>query len=521
MAVTGATLPGGAVGRGVLLLAGGRVVGVGDGLPVPPGVSRHDVAGAVVVPGVHDAHVHPVAAGLQAARCDLSASTERDEARALVRARVQQLTPGEWLLGGGLDPLLAQHGADVLAAAADRPTLLLDSDLHGGWANAAALRAAGFDPSTTDRRLTEATVEQVAAAAPLPGDAALSQALQFAQERLHSVGVVGWQDALVGPGLGLPDALPGYLRLVADGARTARITLALRWDPGRGGEQLGELRDRRVAAEAAGLRADRVKVFVDGVCEHGTAALLPAPDRPAAPEVLWPPGELAAVLTLLQGAGFRAHLHTVGDRAVRAALDAVAGAADRHGPGGGHQLAHLQVVHPDDVPRLAALGVVPVVQPLWACDTRQGRAQVEPVLGAAAYAAQYPFGDLVRAGAELAVGSDWPVSDPDPWRALEVGVTRTACLRSAPWLAAEDAGPPLDPAQALGPDVWLRALTAGSARACGTDDSGVLRPGAAADLAVLDRRPGASSPAGEDVVVLATLVAGRAVHDPRGIVSPA
>lgn len=259
MAVTGATLPGGAVGRGVLLLAGGRVVGVGDGLPVPPGVSRHDVAGAVVVPGVHDAHVHPVAAGLQAARCDLSASTERDEARALVRARVQQLTPGEWLLGGGLDPLLAQHGADVLAAAADRPTLLLDSDLHGGWANAAALRAAGFDPSTTDRRLTEATVEQVAAAAPLPGDAALSQALQFAQERLHSVGVVGWQDALVGPGLGLPDALPGYLRLVADGARTARITLALRWDPGRGASSwascgTGGWRPRRPGCVRTGSR---------------------------------------------------------------------------------------------------------------------------------------------------------------------------------------------------------------------------------------------------------------------------
>ena len=121
-------------------------------------------------------------------------------------------------------------------------------------------------------------------------------------------------------------------------------------------------------------------------------------------------------------------MHAIGDRGVREALDAFEGTD----PARRHHVAHLQVVHPDDVPRFAALGVAANMQALWACLDDQMVELTIPFLGEERSRWQYPFGDLHRAGARLVAGSDWPVSTPDPLAAIHVAVNRTAYGEEGP-----------------------------------------------------------------------------------------
>jgi predicted amidohydrolase YtcJ len=117
----------------------------------------------------------------------------------------------------------------------------------------------------------------------------------------------------------------------------------------------------------------------------------------------------------LDAEGFQVHFHAIGDRAVRECLDAVEAARERNGPRDArHHIAHLQVVHPDDVPRFAGLGVVANIQAYWACLDDQMRDLNLPVLGPQRAATQYPFATLARSGARLAMGSDWSVTTADP-----------------------------------------------------------------------------------------------------------
>ena len=130
-------------------------------------------------------------------------------------------------------------------------------------------------------------------------------------------------------------------------------------------------------------------------------------------------------MVALDAQGFQVHMHAIGDRACRDALDAIEAARSANGPSDlRHHVAHLQIVHPDDVPRFGALGVVANIQPLWACNDPQMSELTLPRLGEERMGWQYPFGDLARTGATLAAGSDWPVSTPNPLLEMEVAVTR-------------------------------------------------------------------------------------------------
>ena len=173
-------------------------------------------------------------------------------------------------------------------------------------------------------------------------------------------------------------------------------------------------------------------------------------------------------------------MHGLGDRGVREALDAFEGTD----PARRHHIAHLQLVHPDDVPRFAALGVAANIQSLWACLDDQMTELTIPFLGEERAARQYPFGDLHRAGARLVAGSDWPVSTPDPLAAIHTAVHRTAYDEPAP--AGTD---PFLPEQALDMEVAFAAYTSGSAWVNHRDDAGRIEVGAVADLVVLDRDP--------------------------------
>jgi predicted amidohydrolase YtcJ len=203
------------------------------------------------------------------------------------------------------------------------------------------------------------------------------------------------------------------------------------------------------------------------------------------------------------------HVHAIGDRGVREALDAFAHARAVGGPDDlRHHIAHLQVVDPRDVPRFAELGVTANMQALWACLDDQMIELTLPVLGEERSRWQYPFGALHRSGAALAMGSDWPVSSPDPLAAIHVAVNRTAYGASG-----REGEEPFLPEQALDLETAFAAYTSGSARVCHRDDAGVLAPGAVADLVVLDRDPFAG-PADEigAAQVRSTWIDGAPVH---------
>ena len=220
------------------------------------------------------------------------------------------------------------------------------------------------------------------------------------------------------------------------------------------------------------------------------------------------PELLPGYVTELDALGFQTHFHALGDRAVREALDAVAAARAANGfrdtrP----HLAHLQVVHPQDVPRFRELGATANLQAYWASHEPQMDDLTIPFLDPELAARQYPFGDLRRAGVHLAAGSDWPVTTPDPLQAIHVAVNRVHHGAAYPPFLGE---------QALDLTTALTAYTAGSAWVNRLDDTGTLRPGHRADLVVLDRDPFAAPAAeiGETRVAL-TFVDGQQVYEAR------
>jgi predicted amidohydrolase YtcJ len=254
----------------------------------------------------------------------------------------------------------------------------------------------------------------------------------------------------------------------------------------------------------------------DGVAENFTAAMLEpygdghghATDNSGISFV--DPAVLNEAVPQLDALGFQVHFHAIGDRAVRQCLDAVEHAVARNGRSDNrHHIAHLQIIHPDDIPRFRALGVAANMQSLWAALEPQMVELTLPFLGAPRDAWQYPFGDLLRAGAVLAAGSDWSVSTPNPMAAIHTAVNRTAAREYA-----EGDYEPFLPEQAIDLATSLTAYTAGSAWVNHLDaDTGTIEVGKYADLAVLDRDPFAG-PADEigDTRVLQTFVEGERVY---------
>ncbi|WP_225825785.1 amidohydrolase [Streptomyces naphthomycinicus] len=489
-----------------------------------------DLAGRLLLPGFQDAHVHPVPAGLELSQCDLTGRTTAEETVAAVRAYADAHPEREWILGGGWSMEAFAGGTPTKelldAVVPDRPVYLPNRDHHGAWVNSRALELAGIDrhtPDPADGRierdasgapggtLQEGAMQLVGRLAPPATPADRLAALLHAQRHLHALGITAWQDALVGDFLGMDDPVQAYLTAAEEGSLTARVVGALWWDRERGAEQIPELVAKREASSRGRFRAGTVKLMLDGVAENHTAALLdPYLDRCGCATAnrgksFLDPERLPAYVTELDALGFQCHFHALGDRAVRDALDAVEAARAANGPRDTrHHLAHLQVVHPDDVPRFARLGATANIQPLWAAHEPQMDELTIPFLGPERASWQYPFGALLRSGARLAAGSDWPVSSPDPLQGVHVAVNR---------VEPGGSGPVFLPGERLSLADALTAYTAGSAYVNHLDDGGRVAVGALADLVVLDRDPFAGPPeAIAETTVALTYVGGECVY---------
>jgi predicted amidohydrolase YtcJ len=502
---------------------------------IGPKTRTIDLGGRLVLPGMIDAHTHPVYSALQLGKCSLEdelLTALQIKARVAACLKEQPPQGGLWYEVVHVNPSglsLALKDVDTLLA--DRPMLLYGSDGHTVWANSRALKAAHISASTKDPTggrierdlagnptgtLRDAAADIVAAAEPLPDLAFEAAQLDKAFEGMRATGITSVQDA---------DADEHYLQIYKRLYDEHRLNMRV-----RASYLLQNLHDApdaligaavkfraKWAIDAEFLRADAVKIFADGVVEYPsqTAALLePYLDANGHPTANRGPSyfeqdNLNGIVAAADAAGLTVHIHAIGDRAVRSALDAFAEARRRNGMHDNRdQIAHLELIDPADFPRFKALGVIANFQLLWAeRDTYIVKATV-PYLGPERSRYLYPAASLLNAGALIVGGSDWGVSSFNPFAAIEHAVTRCEAR----------GGEPLLPEQSIPLQVAIDAYTINAAYALKQDQTtGSLEPGKRGDFIVLDRDIFAIDPFElHETRVLATYLDGREVYSAAG-----
>ena len=489
-------------------IRGGRIVFVGTntdaGEWVGPKTRIVKLGGRMVIPSFQDAHVHPISGGVEMGQCDLHDLETADAILDKVRSCVKESAGKPWLVGGGWTLAAFPGGSPnkeaLDAIVRDKPVYLDAADGHSVWVNSRALQMAGITAGTPDpergrierdpkTKAPTGTLRESASALfskllprPSPEErlAGLTRALQL----FNRLGITSIQEADAGAGAagaGARESLETYREAEGNGRLTARVVAALLAEPTRGPEQVDDLVKLRTEFTSPRVRPIAAKIFADGVIEPRTAAMLePYLDRPGwRGEPDFPAERLNPLVARLVEASFNVHVHAIGDRAVRMTLDALEAARPKEsGRALRHQIAHLEVIDPADIPRFRSLGVIANFQPLWAYADDYIVDLTWPALGPARSRWLYPIGSLARSGAILAFGSDWSVSSPNPLEAIEVALTRQGLTepRRAPMVAEE----------AIDLPAALAAYTIGSAYAMGQEaETGSIEVGKAADIVVL------------------------------------
>lgn len=533
----------GTVARAIAIGRDGRILAVGTDQELRRYRGRHtelvDAAGGTVIAGIHDGHAHPMYAGLRALNpslgdAELTAAEVRELVATFLADPAFGAEPDAWLTVEGWNP--AGTPSDTLpdraildTLATSRPIALNGSDGHNLWANTRALDLAGIDGSTPDPAGGEIVRDESGRATGVLKDAAqdLVRSLipEVSPERMSAAFADAFAQMAAGGITTVLDAwveawqLDFYQALAATGALPQRVTAALlapQETLGAPQDVLAEFRGLATAyRDVPRLRFGTVKVFMDGVMEYPaqTAALLePYLDENGVPtdhygDLYVDGSTMGAFCTVLDRAGWSVHAHAIGDAAVRAALDGYAAARTANGRRGPkHAIAHLQLVHPDDYPRFAALDVVPTMQLQWATRNVWTMEALLPFIGPERHARMYPARSMLAAGAPLAGGSDWPVDALYPWNQVQTAIDR---------LGLYGEGEPLYPEEGITRRQSLMMHTLGTARQLRqAHRTGTLEPGKLADLVVLDRDI-TTGPVGEinQAVPQLTMVGGEAVFD--------
>ena len=485
-----------------LALAGARVI---------------DAAGAMLVPGFVDAHIHFLDGGFRLAGVQLRDARTPEEFARRIADFARTVPAGTWITGGDWDHQAWGGGLPesswIDSLTPDHPVFVSRLDGHMALANAKALQLAGAGRATADvdggtivrhasgeptgllKDNAMALVDRVIPAPPPElADRALEAAMTHVAERgvtsVHHM-AADWRDLEV------------FRRAHAASRLRTRIYVALPiadWE---------RLRDE-VAARGRGdawLRIGALKGFVDGSLGSHTAAMLePFSDAPGDTGLLVnTPEDLYAWVKGADGAGLHLVVHAIGDRAIRLQLDIFERVARENGPRDRRfRIEHAQHVHPADIPRFAALGVIPSMQPYHAID--DGR-WAERVIGPERARGTYAFRSLIDAGARVAFGSDWHVAPPTPLEGIYAAVTRRTLDDRNPggWV----------PAERIGVEEALRAYTIDAAYAEYAEaEKGSLERGKLADFVLVDRdltRVPAETI--RDAKVLLTVVGGRVVFE--------
>jgi predicted amidohydrolase YtcJ len=494
---------------GGVAISGERIAARGedrDLLPLRgPRTRVVDLRGRLVTPGFNDAHIHFSEGGLSLREVDCRGARSSEELALRAAARARELGPGAWVTGRGWDHHDFPGARFPDRAALDRacpenPVFLRRVCGHAAVTNGLALAIAGLESRAREGILYESDLDLVRAKIPEATFAERLAALRVALERARTVGLTSVQDE--------KGWLDVYEALAASGELTVRATVWSRLLSPL--EELSAWRASFARFDRPGavplVRPGLLKGYLDGSLGARTALFFePYADAPAVRGMAVLDAALARERTVAADrAGFQVGLHAIGDRAVATALDCFEAARAANGPRGlRHRVEHAQNVRREDLPRFPALGAIASMQPSH-CSGDMGF--VRERLGEARLYEAYPWRSLLRAGAAIAFGSDFPIESMDPRAGLYSAVTR---------LGWDGAGAPLVPEERLPLGVAIDLFTRGAAFAEHAEhEKGTLEPGKLADLVVfgvdlfaLPPRELLTAP------VDATIMGGRIVHE--------
>jgi len=458
-----------------------------------------DLDGRMALPAFHDAHIHTHDGGEALLGCSM-------EGLESVEAIIEKVTDcavsmdDGWLEGHAFDlSLFGEHGPHkslLDAVSSVRPIVVWGSDYHNVWVNSVALELAGITEETPDPplgvierdpngspsgTLREEAQDMLRAAMPKPTLETHIARLRAGIRYLNSMGITSYIDGWVWRDLYL-----AYQKLEETGELTARVVTSLPYESFFGqhkGDEFWRVLEERNRYESERVSHDSVKLFLDGVLEGETAALLEpyVGSEKTTGELLFEPEALNAIATRFDAMGLQLQIHVIGDRAARAGLDAIEAARDTNGPSDNrHHIVHLQLIHGDDIPRLAQLDATANFQALWAFPDEYITKLNLPVVGPERVNRMYPIASVVRAGGRIVGGSDWNVSTPNPLAAIEVGVRRQD--------PSQDDGPVLNEDERVNLATMIDAYTINAAWLMHHEKlAGSIEVGKRADIVVLDR----------------------------------
>ncbi|OLU28681.1 hypothetical protein BVH03_11930 [Pseudomonas sp. PA15(2017)] len=507
----------------------GRILAVGSNRDIEAlansGTRRIDAQGRLLLPGLQDTHVHfQLSSADMYHSADLYEAQTLDELLSTIRDFAKANPNKLWVRGVGFSTSRftpEQLTKEALDNVTDgRPALMFANDYHNGWANSAAFAAAGVHPGSPEPEngsylrladgtpkgwLIEDAIWAMGRIAPSYTDDDFLEAMAHYSKVFNSRGITGVLDAMVSR---------NYMKNYQASFERADLTLRVRatskvFAHKPLAEQLNDLIDLRRTYQGDRVSLHSAKFFLDGTLENGTAVLLqPRSDNGGNAELMFTQEQINEYFAAFDRERFQLHVHSIADGAVRAAIDGIEYARKHNGTWDArHQLAHLQVVEPSDIPRMRELGILGNFQTLWAQPIPDTDRIADAMLGPARTPWIYPIGECIRQGVTCMLSSDWGVTSFDPFQIIQCAVTRQDPT-------AGEHGPVHTPQHRISVEDAISGYTINAAHAAWRDDcTGSLSVGKYADLIIVDRDLFSISPydIGQTQVLL-TLLEGQEVH---------